>query len=129
MRGRDGQVETCGVFSSLPYFVLVSRSQAAFQFSRIISLLKASAFQCKHCWCGLESSLLFLPSLQLNAFAKRNNFFSFLIKYLTFCKILNYTQKLQISEIFCSTSKQLKVITDVNTFIYPVTYLFIYTFI
>lgn len=98
-------------------------------FQELFPLLKASAFQCKHCWCGLESSLLFLPSSQLNAFAKRNNFFSFLIKYLTFCKILNYTQKLQISEIFCSTSKQLKVITDVNTFIYPVTYLFIYIFI
>lgn len=36
-------------------------------------------------------------SPQLNAFAKRNNAFYFLIKYLAFRKILNYTPKLQIS--------------------------------
>ena len=62
-------------------------------FQKLLPLLKAIAFQCKHCWYSSESCPLFLPFPQSNAFAKRNNILYFLIKYLTFCKILNYNKK------------------------------------
>lgn len=109
------------ILSSFPGFAPFLGHRECSSFQGVFPSLKAVAFLCTYCRDSFQYYLLLFPLLAIECFFTKNNFFYFLIRYLAFCKLLNYAKTVNNLNFFIFLFPSSgKWFTDIITFTYAI---------